>query len=274
MSPGVDRVEAVQSYESGFSMKLGQLGRILGLTTLFLLPLWARAADAQCAKDSDCKGDRICEAGACVNPVPPATASSSPGATPGPAAPGTPSGPGNGFQLEFGLFQVSGFANLETAAFTLAAGPSGTSTSPNGAVAAPQPLVSIGYQWQGNVLFLGAGFASTETTTVGNLLFDIGPAYRRYFSPLTTGDFSTFIEVGAAFAIYPGSGSSTGSSSSGSSDSVFGISGDVGIGSEWLFSRRFGLLGKVTLDYVHYNSTAINTDAVGLATDVVLVAHL
>lgn len=32
----------------------------------------------QCAKDTDCKGDRICDNGACVNPAPPSATQASP----------------------------------------------------------------------------------------------------------------------------------------------------------------------------------------------------
>lgn len=33
-----------------------------------LVLTWPVAARAQCTKDTDCKGERICEAGSCVNP--------------------------------------------------------------------------------------------------------------------------------------------------------------------------------------------------------------
>jgi hypothetical protein len=46
-------------------------------------------ANAQCTKDTDCKGDRVCEAGKCTSPLPPAPAAP-PGAedatSPGPGA--------------------------------------------------------------------------------------------------------------------------------------------------------------------------------------------
>lgn len=47
--------------------------------------LQAWLAQAGCTKDTDCKGDRICEAGVCVSPKPPPPRSSSPGR--GPLAP-------------------------------------------------------------------------------------------------------------------------------------------------------------------------------------------
>jgi hypothetical protein len=43
------------------------LGLISGLCVLSVAPL----AQAQCTKDTDCKGDRVCEGGACTSPVPP-----------------------------------------------------------------------------------------------------------------------------------------------------------------------------------------------------------
>jgi len=46
-------------------------------------------ARAQCAMDTDCKGDRICEAGKCVQPAAPAAPSA---VAPPAAAPGAPAG--------------------------------------------------------------------------------------------------------------------------------------------------------------------------------------
>jgi hypothetical protein len=43
-------------------------------------------ANAQCTKDTDCKGDRVCDAGKCTSPLPPAPA----------APPGSEAGPGPG----------------------------------------------------------------------------------------------------------------------------------------------------------------------------------
>ena len=40
----------------------------VGVTPLF----WAPLAQAQCTKDTDCKGDRVCRNGACEDPLPPA----------------------------------------------------------------------------------------------------------------------------------------------------------------------------------------------------------
>jgi hypothetical protein len=63
--------------------------------------LFASSAHAQCSKDVDCKGDRVCEEGACVSPpaaaaalppAPPAPSGAAPvaGAAPAPAAAAAP----------------------------------------------------------------------------------------------------------------------------------------------------------------------------------------
>jgi hypothetical protein len=44
---------------------------------LWLLAACTLGASAQCMKDTDCKGDRICEKGACTAPVPPSALSRS-----------------------------------------------------------------------------------------------------------------------------------------------------------------------------------------------------
>jgi hypothetical protein len=77
-------------------MSLGRcaLGFFGGIATLTATSL----AQAQCSKDTDCKGDRVCDGGSCVAPAPaavaPAATPPAPGATaepeevpPGPAAP-------------------------------------------------------------------------------------------------------------------------------------------------------------------------------------------
>lgn len=47
--------------------------------------LFSGVAQAQCTKDTDCKGDRICEAGKCTSPVPVTTAAPAPVVAPAPA---------------------------------------------------------------------------------------------------------------------------------------------------------------------------------------------
>ena len=54
------------------------LGVLGGVATLLATSL----AQAQCSKDTDCKGERVCDAGSCVAPAAPAA----PAATPAPAA--------------------------------------------------------------------------------------------------------------------------------------------------------------------------------------------
>jgi hypothetical protein len=61
------------------------IGTFLALCVLFA----ARSAHAECTKDTECKGDRVCEAGSCVAPPPgsaPAPAQQ-PAAAPAPVAP-------------------------------------------------------------------------------------------------------------------------------------------------------------------------------------------
>jgi hypothetical protein len=54
----------------------------LGLLTSLFMFTASVTARAQCSKDVDCKGDRVCETGQCVAPPPPAAA-------PAPASPAT-----------------------------------------------------------------------------------------------------------------------------------------------------------------------------------------
>lgn len=54
-----------------------------GLITGVCWLLWTSAAHAQCTKDTDCKGNRVCEGGACVT----APAAAAPVAAPAAAAP-------------------------------------------------------------------------------------------------------------------------------------------------------------------------------------------
>jgi hypothetical protein len=42
----------------------------MGLMAVAAVALWGSAALAQCSKDTDCKGSRVCSAGQCVDPVP------------------------------------------------------------------------------------------------------------------------------------------------------------------------------------------------------------
>jgi hypothetical protein len=60
----------------------------LGLLTSFFVFTASVTARAQCSKDVDCKGDRVCETGQCVSPPPPAPAAAPQAApAPSPAAP-------------------------------------------------------------------------------------------------------------------------------------------------------------------------------------------
>ena len=61
--------------------------RVLGTTLSALLCLHASSARAQCTKDTDCKGDRVCQKGDCVDPpqLPRPAGIAEPG--PGPGAP-------------------------------------------------------------------------------------------------------------------------------------------------------------------------------------------
>lgn len=55
--------------------------RFIGLS-LLTTALFSTEAYAGCEKDTDCKGDRICEASVCVNPSPPPAPESSPATAP------------------------------------------------------------------------------------------------------------------------------------------------------------------------------------------------
>lgn len=54
-----------------------------------LLLAWSSVAEAQCSKDTDCKGDRVCEGGKCVSPPPatPVAPAAAAAPAPAPAAP-------------------------------------------------------------------------------------------------------------------------------------------------------------------------------------------
>lgn len=52
--------------------------------------LFASLSQAQCEKDTDCKGERVCEAGTCVSPAPSAVAAPAPAVAAAPVAPAAP----------------------------------------------------------------------------------------------------------------------------------------------------------------------------------------
>src|SRR5688572_19420770 len=62
------------------------LGLLAGVSVLGVASL----SHAQCTKDTDCKGERVCEAGACVTPALPPAPAAPVGAE---AAPGAPAAP-------------------------------------------------------------------------------------------------------------------------------------------------------------------------------------
>jgi hypothetical protein len=106
---------------------------ILGLSAV----LWGSFAYAQCTKDTDCKGDRVCSAGACVDPLPAAPVNPT-----GFIAPSSPQVPG---------------------AFGPSFGPPlavpGTPFPPNVATAPPEPAESRWFSGYANV----AGLASLHS---------------------------------------------------------------------------------------------------------------
>jgi hypothetical protein len=61
---------------------------LAGATLVLLVTLHEAAARADCAKDTECKGDRVCERGRCVAP-----AAAPPPSPPPPAPPPAPAGP-------------------------------------------------------------------------------------------------------------------------------------------------------------------------------------
>ncbi|MBL8914853.1 MAG: hypothetical protein JNM17_29380 [Archangium sp.] len=68
------------------------------LFLIIVIILVAPAASAQCTMDTECKGDRVCEAGQCVAPKPGTTSAGAIDAPPPPPPPlvGTDNGPGLG----------------------------------------------------------------------------------------------------------------------------------------------------------------------------------
>lgn len=55
--------------------------------------VFASLSHAQCDKDTDCKGDRVCEAGVCVSPPPAAAPAPEPALAPAPAPAPAPAAP-------------------------------------------------------------------------------------------------------------------------------------------------------------------------------------
>jgi hypothetical protein len=75
----------------GTSLRRGAFAVAMGCMVVH----WASSAHAQCTKDTDCKGDRICNDGACNDPTPPATLAPLPAPEPPAAiAPPAPPSPG------------------------------------------------------------------------------------------------------------------------------------------------------------------------------------
>jgi hypothetical protein len=172
-------------------------------------------------------------------------------------------GPGSGVQLELGVFGASGLLNLVNGVASGGTGSTLTGLPP----ATPTGAVAVGYQWNQNAILLGFGVASNGGTALDNqpqILFGIGPTFRRYFAPLRTGGFSGFGEGTVALVM---DAPSTGSA-------VFGFGADAGLGGEWLFVRNFGLFAKATLGYEHLNGFGVNIDGVGLSGDIGLTVHL
>jgi hypothetical protein len=82
-------VSSIERWDSVSRMHWRLLG-ILGGSVSCLL--FGTSAHAQCSKDNDCKGDRVCEAGACVAPPPTAAGDPVTGAVAAPST-ATPSVP-------------------------------------------------------------------------------------------------------------------------------------------------------------------------------------
>jgi hypothetical protein len=75
----------------GTSLRRGAFAAAMGCMVVH----WASSAHAQCTKDTDCKGDRICNDGACMDPTPPAALAPLPAPEPPAAiAPPAPTSPG------------------------------------------------------------------------------------------------------------------------------------------------------------------------------------
>lgn len=79
----------------------------LAWTISALLFLYASAASAQCTKDTECKGERVCQAGVCLAQPEGSRPAASAGQAPGPGAPAGPTVPANGVTV-FSTVQPSG----------------------------------------------------------------------------------------------------------------------------------------------------------------------
>ncbi len=80
-------MELVTSVVAEVALRGMPTHRLQGFVAGSVLLLASSRAQAQCAKDMDCKGDRICEAGKCVTAPPAAAPAAAPVAVSAPVAP-------------------------------------------------------------------------------------------------------------------------------------------------------------------------------------------
>ncbi len=171
--------------------------------------------------------------------------------------------PGNGVMLALSVFQTSWITSF------LGTQQSGSGSTGNAPFAGPlQPAVSFGGLFGQEAILLGFGFgaagaSSEQDNGGGGFLFTISPTFRHYFEPLVKGGFSPFMEGSVAVEVVAPS----------ATPASFAFGADLGGGGEWLFTKNFGLFGRVTLAYQHANF-GYNVDAAGLTGDAGLTVHL
>jgi hypothetical protein len=152
---------------------------------------------------------------------------------------------GDGPVIELDVYTLSGGS---TGLLSSAFGVAGTNSSP----VIVTPAVQVGYEWDQNNVLIGLQMIFIQgTATVGgvtNISFPI--TYRRYMKPLVVNGFDPFVEAAGTLAFVVPSNSNL----------QIGFGADVGFGGEWLFTRNFGLMGKVLLGYQHIPATISGQD--------------
>ena len=183
----------------------------------------------------------------------------------GAATPLVADGPGNGLQLNLDVFGFSGSLAIPGTVINNVT----TASVPLISLGA-SPSVDVGYYFNQNSILFDIGFGATSGT---NILFEIEPTYRRYFSPLRTGVVSPFAEGSLLFGIV--------APSTGPADFGLGFGGAAG--AEWMFTRNIGLEAAATVSYFHLNETVatgegagagFNVDTIGLGGKIGLTVHM
>ncbi len=147
---------------------------------------------------------------------------------------------GHGPVIELDVFSLSGGPTTNNRFSVLGVG-GGTGGSPVLAI----PAVQVGYEFDQNAVLIGLQlwFAQGVDGASGASEVAIPLTYRRYMKQLQAYTFDPFVEGSFSLDLVTPGGT-------GSSLQVgFGL--DVGFGGEYLFTRNFGLMGKVLLGFQH-----------------------